>query len=202
MRANGYAPEERIVDVEAGAPAEPLTIELDPTTGLALTVRRAAGEPPVWATVVVLDESGRQVHMEEPRLSDRGRGYLQQVPPGRWTVLVRAAGSAVALARASVPGKRLEVTLPRAAALTVRVPALLESHTAASLTLAGADGSPYFAINPGGAFQNAWPLAGGVVTVTDIPAGVWQVKVTAADGRVWAASATTTGDTAVTAVIE
>lgn len=202
VRGTGYAPEERTVDIEAGAPAEPLTIELDPTTGLALTVRRAAGEPPVWATVVVLDESGRQVHMEEPRLSDNGRGYLQQVPPGRWTILVKAAGSAVALARASVPGQRLEVTLPRAAALTVRVPELRESRVAASLTLAAVDGSPYFGVNPGGALQHAWPLAGGGATVPDLPAGAWRLKVTAADGRVWAASAITTGDAAVTAVIE
>lgn len=202
VRGDGYAPEERTVDVEAGAPAEPLTIELDPTTGLALTVRRATGEPPVWATVVVLDEGGRQVHMEEPRLSDKGRGYLQQVPPGHWTILVKAAGSAVALARASVPGQRLEVTLPHAAALTVRVPELRESRGSASLTLAAVDGSPYFGVSPGGVFQHAWPLAGGAATVPDLPAGVWQLKVTAADGRVWAASATTTGDTAVTAVIE
>jgi hypothetical protein len=202
VRGDGYAPEERIVDVEAGAPAEPLTIELDPTTGLALTVRPAAGEPPVWATVVVLDESGRQVHMEEPRLSANGRGYLQQVPPGRWTILVKAAGSAVALARASVPGQRLEVTLPRAAPLTVRVPELHESRVAASVTLAAVDGSPYFGVNPGGALQHAWPLAGGAATVPDLPAGAWRLKVTAADGRVWAASAITTGDAAVTAVIE
>lgn len=202
VRGDGYAPEERTVDVEAGAPAEPLTIELDPTTGLALIVRRAAGEPPVWATVVVLDEGGRQVHMEEPRLSDNGRGYLQQVPPGHWTILVKAAGSAAALARASVPGQRLEVTLPQAAALTVRVPELRESRGSASLTLAAVDGSSYFGVNPGGILQHAWPLAGGVATVPDLPAGAWQLKVTAADGRVWTASAITTGDTAVTAVIE
>ncbi|HEV8582481.1 MAG TPA: carboxypeptidase-like regulatory domain-containing protein [Thermoanaerobaculia bacterium] len=201
VRGDGYAPEERIVDVAAGAPAEPLTIELDPTTGLALIVRRASGEPPVWATVIVLDESGRQVHMEEPRLSDNGRGYLQQVPPGRWTVLVKAAGSAVGLARASVPGQRLEVTLPRAAPLSVRVPELRESRVAASLTLATVDGSPYFGVNPGGALQHAWPLAGGAATIPDLPAGTWRLKVTAADGRVWAASAITTGDTAVTSVI-
>lgn len=171
VRGDGYAPEERIVDVEAGAPAEPLTIELDPTTGLALTVRRAVGEPPVWATVVVLDESGRQVHMEEPRLSDNGYGYLQQVPPGHWTLLIKAAGSAAALARATVPGKRLEVMLPRGSALTVRVPALSESRAAAALTLVAADGASYFGVNPGGFLQHAWPLTGGAATVPDLPAG-------------------------------
>ncbi|HWM94206.1 MAG TPA: carboxypeptidase-like regulatory domain-containing protein [Thermoanaerobaculia bacterium] len=154
VRGNGYAPEERIVDVEAGV-AEPLAIELDPTSGLALTVLRATGEPPRWATIVVLDEAGRPVHMEEPRLSDYGRGYLQQVPPGRWTVLVKAAGSAAAMARTTVPGDPLEVTLPRGAALTVRVPALRDSRVAASLTLVSADGAPYFGINPGGFIQKA-----------------------------------------------
>jgi sarcosine oxidase gamma subunit len=202
VRGDGYAQQERIVDAEAGVPAEPLTIELEPTEGLALTVRRAAGEPPVWATVVVLDEGGRPVHVEEPRLSDRGRGYLQQVPPGRWTVLVKAAGSAATLARATVPGKRLEVTLPRGAALTVRVPALVESRAAATLTLAAADGAPYFGINPGGFIQQSWPLAGGVATVADVPAGAWRLQVTAADGRVWSGSVSTNGEAAASAVIE
>jgi hypothetical protein len=202
VRGDGYAPDERIVEVQAGVPAESLTIELDPTLGLALTVRRAAGEPPVWATVVVLDEGGRPVHVEEPRLSDRGRGYLQQVPPGRWNLLVKAAGSAATLARATVPGRRLEVTLPSGAALTVRVPSLGESRVAAALTLAAADGVPYSGVNPGGAIQQAWPLAGGMVTVPDIPAGAWRLQVTAADGRVWSGSVSTTGEAATSAVIE
>jgi hypothetical protein len=202
VRGNGYAPAERAVDVEAGVPAEPLTIELDPTEGLALTVRPATGQPPVWATVLVLDEGGRPVHMEEPRLSDRGHGFLQQVPPGRWTLLIKAAGSAAALTRATVPGRRLEVTLPRGAALTVRVPALSESHAAAALTLAAADGAPYFGVNPGGALQQAWPLAGGTATVPDVPAGSWRLKVTAADGRVWSGSLSTNGEEATAAVIE
>lgn len=201
VRADGYAQKERIVDVEAGVAADLLTIELDPTLGLGLTVRRAAGEPPVWATVVVLDETGRPVHVEEPRLSDRGRGYLQQVPPGDWTLLIKAAGSAAALARATVPGKSLEVTLPRGAALTVRVPELSESRAAAALTLAAADGAPYFGVNPGGYFQQSWPLAGGVATVPDIPAGAWKLKVTAADGRAWTGAVSTNGEPAA-AVIE
>jgi hypothetical protein len=202
VRGDGYAPEERIVDLEAGAPAEPLTIELDPTTELELTVRRAAGEPPVWATVLVLDEAGRPVHVEEPRLTDRGRGVLQQIPPGRWTLLIKAAGSAAALASATVPGKSLEVTLPRGAALTVRVPALSDSHAAAALTLAAADGTPYSGINPGGSIQQAWPLAGGAVTVPDVPAGAWRLQVTAADGRVWSGALSTDGEAASSAVIE
>jgi hypothetical protein len=150
----------------------------------------------------VLDDAGRPVHVEEPHLSDRGRGYLQQVPPGHWTLLIKAAGSAAALARATVPGKRLEVTLPRGSALTVRVPALAESHAAAALTLAAADGTPYSAINPGGSIQQTWPLAGGAVTVPDVPAGAWRLQVTAADGRVWSGSLSTNGADAAAAVIE
>ncbi|HEX5717439.1 MAG TPA: carboxypeptidase-like regulatory domain-containing protein, partial [Thermoanaerobaculia bacterium] len=202
VRGDGYAQEERIVDVEVGVPAEPLTIELDPTEGLALTVRRTAGEPPVWATVVVLDEGGRPVHVEEPRLSDRGLGFLQQVPPGRWNLLVKAAGSASTIARATVPGKRLEVTLPSGAALTVRVPALIESRAAAALTLTAVDGAPYLGVNPGGFIQRSWPLAGGAVTVADVPAGAWRLQVTAADGRVWSGSVSTNGEAATSAVIE
>ena len=95
----------------------------------------------------------------------------------------------------------LEVTLPRGAALTVRVPALGESRAAAALTLAAADGAPYFGVNPGGAIQQSWPLAGGVATVPDVPAGSWRLQVTAADGRVWSSSLNTNGE-AASAVIE
>ncbi|HWN41383.1 MAG TPA: hypothetical protein VNW71_04145, partial [Thermoanaerobaculia bacterium] len=123
-------------------------------------------------------------------------------PPGRWNLLVKAAGSASTIARATVPGKRLEVTLPPGAALTVRVPALVESRAAAALTLAAADGAPYFGVNPGGAIQQAWPLAGGTATVPDVPAGSWRLQVTAADGRIWSASLSTNGEVATAAVIE
>lgn len=203
VRGNGYTPEERVVDAEAGVASEPLRIELKPTSGLALTVRRAiGGEPPLWATVVVLDQGGRPVHVEEPRLSDYGHGYLRQVPPGDWTVLVKAAGSATATARVTVPGERLEVTLPRGSTLTARVPALLDSRVSASLALVAADGGPYVGINPGGYFQQSWPLTGGVATVADVPAGAWRLQVTAADGRVWTGSAVTTGEAPVTAVVQ
>jgi hypothetical protein len=202
VRGDGYAPAERTVDAMGGAAAVPLTIELEPTTGLRLTVRRLAGPPPPTATVVVLDPSGNPVHVEETVLSAFGNAYLRQVPAGAWTLLIKADGAAAALARATVPGDPPEVTLPPGAPLTVRVPSLLDSRTAAHLSLTGADGTTYVGVGPGGVFEQSWPLAGGAVTVADLPAGAWHVAVTAADGRTWTGAVATTGDAPVTAVIE
>jgi hypothetical protein len=148
------------------------------------------------ATIVVLDENGRAVHFEEPVLSPLGHGFLTQLAEGRWRLLVKAAGAAVAAVPATLPGQPVEVVLPPAAPLTVRVPELADSRLAASLSIAAADGSAWFDVVPGGSFQHAWPLAGGTVTVPDLPAGAWRLEVTAADGRTWSGATVTDGMTA------
>jgi hypothetical protein len=194
VRGDGYGVEERLVEALAGVPAERLRFELERTDGLTITVRLAAGgEPPRFTTVVVLGEAGRLVHFEEPVLSPFGVGYLQQIRPGTWTLLVKSAGAATAAVAATVPGPRLEVTLPPAAPLTVRVPALADSRAAAALSIAAAGGAPWSQVVPGGTLQSSWPLAGGTVTVPDLPAGAWQLQVTAVDGRAWAGEVATDG---------
>jgi hypothetical protein len=201
VHADGYAAAERWVEARAGAAASPLTVELEPTAGLWLTVRRAAGTPPRRATVVVLD-GGRPVHAEETRLGLDGGGYLQQVPPGSWTLLVKADGSPPLAVRAAVPGERLEVDLPPGAPLTVRVPALLDSRAAAALTLETADGTPWVGVEPSGALRQSWSFEGATATVPDLPAGAWTLQVSAADGRAWTAAAVTTGGAAAHVEIE
>ncbi|HEX2254414.1 MAG TPA: carboxypeptidase-like regulatory domain-containing protein, partial [Thermoanaerobaculia bacterium] len=202
VRADRYAPEERLVEVAPGPAPEPLRVELQPTEGLALTILRAAGHPPSRAAVLVLAADGRPVHFEDMPLSDFGHGYLRQAPPGTWTLLVKAPGSAALLARATVPGDRLEVTLPPAAPLAVRVPALSDSPVAASVSLAGADGTPFLGVEPTGGLQQSWPLIGGLATVPDLPAGTWRAQVTAADGRTWEGAVATGGVEAAAVVLE
>lgn len=193
-RRRGYLAEERTVETAAGVPAEPQRIELRPTGSLMLIVRRAAGGPPPrMTTIVVLDDTGRAVHFEEPVLSPLGHGFLTQLAEGRWSLLVKAAGAAVAAVPATLPGPAVEVVLPPAAPLTVRVPELTDWRQPASLSILAADGSAWFDVAPGGSLQAAWPLAGGTVTVPDLPAGAWRLVVTAADGRAWSAVATTDG---------
>ena len=74
VRGNGYAPEERIVDAEAGVAAEPLMIELKPTAGLTLTVRRASaasrrcGRPSSCSTRAGRAGPRRGAAPERPRL--------------------------------------------------------------------------------------------------------------------------------------
>jgi hypothetical protein len=203
VRGDGYGTEERLVEALAGEPSERLRLELERTDGLTITVRRAAGgEPPRFTTVVVLDAAGRAVHFEEPVLSPFGVGYLQQIRPGTWTLLVKSAGAATATTAATVPGPRLEVTLPAAAPLTVRVPALGDFRVAAGLSIAASGGTQWSQVVPGGNLQRTWPLAGGTVTVPDLPAGAWQLQVTAADGRVWSGAVATDGVTPATLALD
>jgi hypothetical protein len=73
------------------------------------------------------------------------------------------------------------------------VPALADSRAAAALSIAAAGGAPWSQVVPGGTLQRSWPLAGGTVTVPDLPAGAWQLQVTAVDGRAWAGEVATDG---------
>lgn len=196
LRADGYAPAERRVEVVAGVPAEPLTIELEPSGGLALMILRATGEPPQMATVVVLDGFLQPIHADVRQVSGQGHVYFPQAPPGAWTVLVKAEGTAAVSLRVSVPGERRTVTLPPAASLAVRVPALLDSRTLATLTIVSAEGNPFVSVAPGGALESSWPVSGGTATVADVPAGTWRLEVAAGEGRVWSRTVVTAGEPA------
>lgn len=191
-RKNGYTPDETTVRVEAGAETPPTLLRLAAAAGLTLTVRAGSGPPPGFVTVSAFDASGRKVHTDTKTVTDNGFAYFQQLPPGRWNLLVDAQGTAAEWVSAEVPGAA-EVVLSPAALLSVRVPALMESGGAGTVTVVSASGESFFEVEPGGTLRDRWPLEDGLATVPDLPAGEWTVRVTSAAGEVWTAPAATDG---------
>lgn len=200
-RKDGYAPDQTTVRVEAGAETPPAVLRLAAAAGLTLTVRAGTGPPPGFVTVSAFDGSGRKIHTDTERVTDNGFAYFQQLPPGRWNLLVDAQGTAAEWVSAEVPGAQ-EVVLSPAALLSVRVPALIESGGAGTVTVASASGEPFFEVEPGGTLRDRWPLEHGLATVPDLPAGEWTVRVTSAGGEAWTAPAATDGVTPAQVTLE
>jgi len=185
VRRDGYAPHERLLDLAAGEPRDDLEIALDPAEGLEIYCRLAAGPPPDRASLHVLDAEGRVLLSETRGLADGGYAHFPTVPAGTWEVVVTAPGGAASGFTAQVPGEPLEVVLPPAARLEVRVPALIEANRVASLSLLGPDGRPFRGPGPTGNLQERWTLHGGAGVLEGLQAGVWTLVVSTSEGQTW-----------------
>lgn len=202
VRKDGYAAAEQELEVPV-AGIEGLRLALSPTSGLELVVRLASGQTPPAATVSVVDPSGRAFLVERRAVGEGGRVSLPTVPPGDWTLLVSAPGGAVTPGTARVPGEPVALVLPDAAPLRVRVPALLESGLAGSLTLLGSDGNPFQGVDPQtGMPVREWRIAGGTAVAEGVPAGAWTVRVVAPDGQTWTGPVVTSGRAAAQVDLE
>lgn len=189
----GYAPAEETVEVAESAPPAPLVLRLAGTGGLTLQVHLENGGVPRAVTVSAFDPAGGKRLTDTRPTTDRGFVYFDQIPAGTWNLLLSAQGAAPAWITAEVPGMVPPVYLPPAAPLTVRVPALMEAGAAGVLTVAAQSGEPFFQVEPAGDVQSRWTLSGGLVTVDDLPAGVWTLRVEAAQGATWLGTAATDG---------
>jgi hypothetical protein len=154
-----------------------------------------SGAIPRFATVSAFDPAGRKLLTDTRAPTDRGFVYFEQIPAGAWNLLVSAPGAAPAWVSAEVPGTVRGVVLPSAAPLTVRVPALMETGGAGTLTLASPAGEPFFQVEPGGELRSRWTVSAGLFTLPDVPAGSWSVRVDGARGGTWLATAVTDGRT-------
>jgi protocatechuate 3,4-dioxygenase beta subunit len=189
----GYAPAEEAVEVAEGAAPPPVVLRLPATGGLTLQVHLENGGVPRAVTVSAFDRGGAKLLTDTRPTTDRGYVYFDQIPAGAWNLLVTAPGAASAWITAEVPGMVPPVSLPPAAPLTVRVPALMEAGAAGILTVAAQSGEPFFQVEPAGDVRSRWTLSGGLVTVDDLPAGVWTLRVEAAQGATWLGTAATDG---------
>jgi len=194
-RADGHVPTERPLRVEAGVAPAPVLLRLEATGGVTLTVHLASGGVPPMATVSAFDAAGHLAVTDTRRVSDRGFVYFSQIPAGTWNLLVSAAGAAPTWLTAEVPGPPPEVVLPPAAPLVVRVPVLMAADATGILAVTRPSGEPFFQIDPTGQVQSQWTLSGGLVTVSDFPAGVWSLRVDGSDGGTWLGTVVTDGRT-------
>lgn len=202
VRADGYEPAERLLDLPPGAGREDLELALASTAGLDLFVRLASGRTPRFVHLRALDAGGL-LAVAETRVADDG-GYVRfpTVPAGAWELLVSAPDAAAVRVAAEVPGDPVEVVLPSAGRLEVRVPALLETEEVATVAVADAAGRPFVDVDAGGELRDTWRLVGGRATVPGVPAGVWTLLASSPAGRSWTATVTTTGGPVVEVILE
>lgn len=192
-RHDGHALGEQEVSVADGVRTSGVSLELEPTQGLALEVRLASGAIPQTVHLAVLDPTGHPFLTESRAPDAQGNTHFPTVPAGVWTVEVAAPGAALTELRVSVPGEPVTITLPTAGHLRVRVPALEDSHRTAELTLATADGHPFRVLDLGGRPRERWPVVAGRALVDGLPTGTWILQVSDPDGVIWQTSASTSG---------
>lgn len=185
VREAGYAPAEQVVEVQAGASLDGVEVRLTPAGGLEAVVRLASGRVPSALAVAAFDGTGRLVMAEGQTPDAAGRARFATVPPGTREVLVTGTGGVGVRVPVQVPGPPVEVVLPDAGRMRVRVPALVEANAVATLVLLAPDGRPFEALNPFGQLQREWLLTGGSGVVEGVPPAVWRAQVTAPDGQVW-----------------
>jgi protocatechuate 3,4-dioxygenase beta subunit len=185
IQKDGYAPAERWLDLGPAAAAEDVEIALAPTQGLDLVVRLASGRAPVVVTVAAFDRAGRLALTEARGLTPEGYTRFATLPPGEWELWVAAPGGAVERRWVTVPAGVVEIVLPPAARLRVRVPALAGSNQQATVTLTDAAGRPFQAPEAGGPPRGEWRFAAGVGVLDGLPAGAWIVTAVGPRGEVW-----------------
>ncbi len=186
---DGYAAATWPLDLAAGVERRDLELELEATRGAELSVVLASGGVPRSVTLVILDAADHPFLRQSRPVADDGRVELPAIPAGVFRVLAQSPGTVLADAMLEVPGEPLTLVLEPAGQLDVRVPALAASDAVATLELSGPNQQPWMGLDPYGQPVAAWRLIGGRATLEGVPAGLWSLSVTAADGQTWHGSA-------------
>jgi protocatechuate 3,4-dioxygenase beta subunit len=191
----GYAAVTRAVAVQSQRASEELKLSMDPTEGLTIEALLPTGAAPTEVQVAVLDAVGGALISGTYSTGERGRVRLSSVPPGTWTLIVAAGGSATTTVRAQAPGATVPIALQPATALKVTVPELNDSGAVATVKVADASGTPFRSLGWTGRPESEFRMAGGQLEFGSLPPGSWSVTVAAADGRTWKGDAVTTAGT-------
>jgi hypothetical protein len=192
VQADGYSPREQTVEVPAGPAGPPVEVSLEPAPGLELRVRLASGGIPSLVDLRVTTLSG-STQTERRRVDGDGRARFTTLPAGTWQLALGASGGGLVRIMATVPGPPVDVTFPNAAPLHVQVPALAESNLLGEVALYDFAGKPLEVMAMTGQLETREPVIGGLATIPAVPAGTWNVRVDAPDGRQWRAVAITDG---------
>lgn len=198
----GFAAHTEPVTIREGRDLDGLKLALDPTEGLTLRLRGPTGMAPDSAQIAVLDGAGRSISAGRFSTGENGAVRLSTVPPGSWTVLVAAAGTAVTQVAAQAPGAALDVALPPATVLRVAIPELAGGADVATLTLTDDAGRRFRTLGFFADLTDTFPAASGQMTFGSLPPATWTVRATTADGRTWQGTVTTTAGSPADLVLE
>ncbi len=182
---DGYAPAEETLDLRYVSSAPDLRFELRPTQGLLVVPRLASGAVPSWAQIRLTDVSGAPVVEKSYAVVD-GTARVTTAPSGELLVSVASPGGAMVSRMVTVPGRALELALPPAGEIEVRVPDLAETGTGGVAEAFGPSGSPLVALEGGtGRFLSSWSVHDGRALMVGVPVGEWSIRVTGRNGSVW-----------------
>lgn len=187
---DGYASAREEVQVD-GSPVEDLEVRLQPTEGVTVEALLSSGRAPDRIRAAAFDAYGKVVARGDYPVGENGMARLGNVPAGSWQLLVEAYDSAPVTLSATSPGPVLRAVLPQPGNLRVNVPALADGTVAATASLVGSGGAPLWLLGWEGV-QSKWDLRSGVLYLGNVPAGLWQIAVRAADGRTWSGTASVT----------
>jgi hypothetical protein len=194
VRAEGFSPAEQEVQVAAGQDLQGLDLRLSRAQGLEVVVRKASGRVPELVHLLARSLDGKGSVSETHRPDPSGKIRITTLPPGSWSLSVSGTGGGVVTSTVQAPSEQpVSMTLPAAARLRVRVPALVTSNLNASLVILGSDQQPFWTLGPGGRLEQQWPLSGGTAVVEGLPAGAWTLQVKAPDGQAWTSVVSTSG---------
>jgi len=197
---DGYSPAVKDLRVD-GADAGDLEIPLSPTEGLTLEVVLPSGQAPERIRAGVLDTAGKMVASGSYPVGENGRVRLSNVPPGSWQIFVDSDFAAPGSVAATAPGPVVRVALAPAGVVRVKVPALTQEDTTATVGLTGPGGG-YRTFDFSGQVTSQFDLYRGTQTFSRIPAGTWQVTAKAADGRTFTGTVAVTPGRAVDVVLK
>jgi uncharacterized GH25 family protein len=197
---DGYSPAVKNLRVD-GADASDLEIPLSPTEGLTLEVVLPSGQAPERIRAGVLDTAGKLVASGFYPVGENGRVRLSNVPPGSWQIFVDSDFAAPGSVAATAPGPVVRVVLAPAGVVRVKVPALTQDETSATVGLTGSGGA-YRAFDFSGQVTSQFDLYRGAQTFTRIPGGTWQITAKAPDGRTFTGTAAVTPGGAVDVVLK
>jgi uncharacterized GH25 family protein len=198
----GYAAVSQPIVVQHEQDVDNIRIVMEATEGLTLEARLHTGGSPDELMVAVVDPAGGALVSGHYTTGENGRVRLSSVPAGNWDLIVSAAGAATANLRAQAPGPVVPVSLLPACGLRIEVPALSEAGAIATVRLRTADGMPFRTLNWTAQPRSEWRMTGGMIELSSLPPGSWEVTITAADGRSWQGSAVTSAGAAASMLLE
>jgi hypothetical protein len=164
--------------------AQMLEIPLEPEEGLLLEVRGPLGEPVTQVQASVLDDRGRSMIYGSFSAGADGRVEIPGVGAGSWWLVV-SGNSGLARQAITVPGPPISVPLRPTGQLRVSITDLRENPARARMQLVAGDGRPLELLDRQGRVTALRYLRHGAATVDQVPEGSWQLRVEAADGRIW-----------------
>ena len=174
---------------------------LEKPTALSLQIRQQNGQSVRQVEVVAFDDAGQIAGGGEISLDAEGRGTIESLSAGNWTLMVFHEGSAFSSLPIQVPGDTVQIELEPATHLRVVVPELQESKAQGELEIFDAEGqalTPQVMGRPG----ERWPLWAGAFELPILPAGTWTLRATGGQGQTWEGTVTTHPDAPAEVVLQ